>query len=141
MPASIYTPELAAEIIERLSSGETLSSMCREAHMPSYRTVGDWRHALPEFDKQYQQAMLDGCHVLLEETLSIADDRSQDYKTDEDGKQVFDSEHVQRSKLRIWTRHELIKRKRPDIFSDKVNVNHGGNVGFSLTIHDKPRDK
>lgn len=39
---SKYTPEVANEICERLSSGETLTSICADDHMPADRTVDDW---------------------------------------------------------------------------------------------------
>lgn len=137
---STFNQTIADTICERLGEGETLVSICRDEDMPGRRTVGDWRKANPEFAKAYDEAMLQGCHALLDETLEIADDGSQDYTTDKDGNPVFDSEHVQRSKLRIWARHELIKRKRPDEFSDKQKLEHSGSLGYSLTIHEKPRE-
>jgi hypothetical protein len=129
MTASTYTPEIAAEILRRLSEGETLVAICREDGMPGRSTVHDWRKADPAgFGVAYDAAVELGCHALLDETLEIADDASGDYRTDKDGNPVLDSEHVQRSKLRIWTRHELIKRKRPDLFSEKVQLEHGGKL-------------
>ena len=117
MPATRYTGALADEIIARLSEGETLRGICREKRMPCYRAVADWRRKYPEFDQRYQQAMLDGCHALLDETKEIADN------TDEDPAS---------RKVRVWTRLELVKRKRPDVFGDKVTHQHGGSVSVSL---------
>jgi transposase-like protein len=121
---STFTQALADDICQRLGEGETLTAICREEGMPARRTVSDWRRLHPEFAQAYDEAMLQGCHALLDETLAIADDSSRDYTAGKDGAEVLDSEHVQRSKLRIWARHELIKRKRPDMFSDKLL--HGG---------------
>ena len=39
---SKYTPEIATEIAERLSMGEPLRQICRDEHMPEWRTVYDW---------------------------------------------------------------------------------------------------
>ena len=39
---SKYTPELAAEICERLSNGEPLRQICRDAHMPAWQKIYEW---------------------------------------------------------------------------------------------------
>ena len=39
---SAYTEELAAEICSRLASGESLKSICRDAHMPDDHRVREW---------------------------------------------------------------------------------------------------
>lgn len=111
---STYTQETADRICELISSGKTLTWICRQPDMPGRRTVGDWRRAHPDFDAAYKQAQEDGCHALLDETLEIADDREEDSSS---------------RKIQIWARHELIKRKRPDLFSDKVALEHTGKNG------------
>lgn len=40
--ASTYNEEIAAEIITRLSEGEGLIAICRDAHMPPESTVRLW---------------------------------------------------------------------------------------------------
>lgn len=39
---SKYTPELAAEICERLSNGEPLRQICRDDHMPAWQKIYEW---------------------------------------------------------------------------------------------------
>jgi hypothetical protein len=39
---SMFTEELAAEIIDRLSNGERLTSICKDAHMPKFSTINYW---------------------------------------------------------------------------------------------------
>src|ERR671921_110000 len=39
---SLYTDELAAEICERLASGESLNAICRDEHMPTRQAVHEW---------------------------------------------------------------------------------------------------
>lgn len=133
-----FDSDKAAEILRRLSEGETLVAICKTEGMPTRQTVGNWRRGNKDFDTAYYEAMEQGCHALLDETLAIADDREGDYRTDKDGNEVFDSEHVQRAKLRIWARHELIKRKRPDLFSDKQQHEHsgpgGGPIPTTITV-------
>ena len=42
---SIYTPELAAAICDRISRGEPLEIICRDEGMPHAMTVHDWSSA------------------------------------------------------------------------------------------------
>ena len=39
---SKYTPELAAEICERLGNGEPLRQICRDDHMPAWQKIYEW---------------------------------------------------------------------------------------------------
>lgn len=99
-----YTDELAAFVLQRLADGDTIPQICRANPKLKKETIRDWRKARPEFAKAYDEAMLDGCHAQLDDTLEIADNVDEDPGS---------------RKVRIWARHELIKRKRPDVFSDR----------------------
>src|ERR1043165_8267359 len=110
----LYTDELAAEICTRLANGETLSAICREDGMPATRTVREWAKANKAFGTAYSDAMEAGCHALLDETLEIADNKD---------------EPAESRKIRIWTRHELAARKRPDLFGKQVKLEHTGANG------------
>lgn len=110
---STYTDTLATEICEWLANGGTLAAYCRIEGNPAHRTVHDWRKANKAFADRYEEAMLHGCHALLDETLSIADGLEEDAAS---------------RRVRIWSRHELVKRKRPDVFSDKVQLQHSGSI-------------
>lgn len=142
MPASKFHQGDANFILKRLEEGKTIPQIIAERPRLKRSTIRDWRHSHPEFGKAYDEAMLEGCHALLDETLAIADDSRNDWMlaAAEDGDEKaaavlgLNAENVQRSKLRIYARHELIKRKRPDVFSDKVDLNHKGNVGFSIRV-------
>ncbi|QWP79219.1 hypothetical protein J5226_12880 [Lysobacter sp. K5869] len=109
MSASTYTPELAAQIIERLSKGEPLADICRDEGMPAVRTVSDWRSRYPDFDEQFLAARDDGFDAIAADCLRIADDGTNDYVMTKNGP-VFDAEAVQRSKLRVETRIKLLAK-------------------------------
>ena len=115
MSASIYTDAIGDAIIEHLSEGGTLTAWCRMSGV-GRRTVADWRAKDPEFAARYEQAMLEGCHALLDESLTIADDITEDAAS---------------RKVRIWARHELMARKRPDEFG-KTRMEHTGKDGAPL---------
>lgn len=110
MPATLYTDELAKEIVERLSAGETLVRICQDEHMPARRTVSDWRAAHPAFDADFLAARDDGFDAIADECLQIADDGRRDYVADGDGAIAVDHDHIQRSKLRIDTRIKLLAK-------------------------------
>lgn len=114
-----YDEDIARQICERLAAGETYAAISRDEGMPKRQTVTRWRAANSEFAAAYEEAMLEGCHALLDETLAIADDTEEDSSS---------------RKVRIWTRHELIKRKRPDVFSDKVNMQHSGDASNPVVV-------
>ena len=39
---SVYTPQLADEICERLAAGESLRAICADPHMPDKHRVREW---------------------------------------------------------------------------------------------------
>lgn len=123
-PHVAYTRALAKELEVRLSAGETLTAICKEPHMPSRQAVQDWvTRDLDGFAERYETARRNGCWTWVDETIEIADDGSQDY-VDQDGRQVFVAENVNRSRLRIDTRKWICSAVLRDVFGDKVEVSH-----------------
>lgn len=98
--------------------------------MPAVRTVSDWKVAYPEFGAEFARARDEGFDAIAFECLEIADDARNDYidrkaeEGDEQAKkaQEYDSEHVQRSKLRIETRLKLLAKWDPKRYGDKIAV-------------------
>ena len=131
---SLYTEALAAKICERLAEGETLRSICRDEKMPGKTTVlrwlGDEKNA--DFRTQYAHAREMQADRFAEEILEIADDTSEDWSTDKDGKKTLDHEHVQRSRLRIDTRKWLMARMAPKKYGDKIQ--HTGDGGGPIRV-------
>lgn len=127
---SLYTPELAALICERLAAGETLRAICRDEIMPSPQTVLGWKRADRQFSEQYDAARRAGYELMADELLDIADDGTNDYveRERENGTKhvVFDAEHVQRSRLRCDNRKWLLSKALPKIYGDKIQHTGGG---------------
>lgn len=126
--------EVRAAIIEHLSSGKFLREIARMPGMPSTQAIRNWRKMDPDFDKEIEDARLEGCDVIAESCMHIADDGTNDTQVDEDGRTVVNTDHIQRSKLRVWTRLELLKKMHPRKYGDKVNLNHGGQVGNPVRL-------
>ena len=51
-----YSDDVAEEVCERLSEGETLTVICRDAHLPARKTVYHWVDHRPHFKEMYDEA-------------------------------------------------------------------------------------
>jgi hypothetical protein len=108
---STYNAKDAAEIVERLSKGEPLAVICRDEHMPAWRTVYDWMDANAEFSADIARGRAQGHDAIAcraRETARGSGDSTAD---------------VQRDKLIIETDLKLLAKwdKR---YGDKQQVEH-----------------
>ena len=133
-PPTKYTAALAATICARIADGESLRSVCRDAAMPDKATVLRWRgnDEHTEFRAQYAYAREMQADALFDEALEIADDVTDDWTEDKDGKMVFDHEHVQRSRLRVDTRKWAAGKLAPKRYGDKLQ--HTGDGGGPIRM-------
>lgn len=95
--------------------------------MPAESTVRSWAIDKENpFSAQYEKARLAGYGRMADELLDIADDGTNDYveRERENGTKhvVFDSEHVQRSRLRVDTRKWLLSKALPKVYGDKIET-------------------
>ena len=86
--------------------------------------------------REYIKARKFRAIVMSEQSLDIAADSDPDGYVDENGKPVWNYEHIQRSKLRIETMYRIIKADLPELFGDKVEVKDVG--GQSKHMVDAP---
>lgn len=120
---SEYTQGKADAICAELAEGKSLRSICRDESMPCIRTVFTWMRTNPEFLQQYARAKEESADALADEMLDIADDSARDYIKRGDGESaetVFNSEHVQRSRLRVDTRKWIASKLKPKKYGDKL---------------------
>lgn len=128
-------------ILEMLYQGMTLTSACRSADdLPAPSTVCMWARKDEEFAKQYARAREVGYALMADQLADIADDGTNDYMTVVvSGHEIekLDSEHIQRSKLRVDTRKWLLSKALPKIYGDKhqmeVSAPGGGPVEIAVT--------
>jgi len=123
---SKYTPEIAAEICERLANGELLNAICAEESTPSLTAVMEWvRDDREGFAQMYARAREVQIERMSHEIITISDDGSGDYvtRTREDGSEyeAVDQEHIQRSKLRVDARKWLLSKLKPEKYGDRVS--------------------
>lgn len=115
------TSKLAKEICDVIaSSNKGLNALCKEhKNWPNPDTIYQWRKAHKDFSEQYTRAKQAQIEVLVDDMLSIADDSSNDYVTNDEGEPVINHEHLQRAKLRIDTRKWLAAKLCPRLYGDK----------------------
>jgi hypothetical protein len=132
--ATKRTPEVEERIIHGLCDGIPLRELCRQDGMPNWRTVYDWISADEDLAARIAHARDMGFDAIAEDILDIADDGTNDWierkKQDGSTDTVIDSEHVQRSKLRIETRLKLLAKWSPKKYGDKLHLagHDGGTV-------------
>ena len=136
--ATKRTPEVIDRIIDGLSDGVPLRELCRQEGMPAWRTVYDWLAADDELAARFARARDLGFDAIAEEALGIADDGTNDWmeRRRQDGgvDTVVNSEHIQRSKLRIETRLKLLAKWSPKRYGEKAEVAHTGADGGAVQI-------
>lgn len=114
-----YTDELAAEVVERLSNGEPLAVICRDAHMPCDDTVRSWAEKRPEIDRSIARARETGADVIAwRSRLTI-----RGFGPEHGGESTGDT---QRDKAIVDHDLKLLAKWNPKKWGDIQRVAHGG---------------
>lgn len=126
---------IVATICEELAKGRGLATICREfPGMPDPSTVWDWEKQSPEISQAIARARAIGEHTILEEIVPIADDVSGDHITDSEGRTVVNNEAIARSKLRVWTRLQLLAKLNPKRWGEQAGQ-QGTQLSVSVTAN------
>lgn len=131
---STFSEVIGAEICERLSDGEPLRAICRDPHMPAWRTVYDWIHKDQAFATRIAQAREVGFDAIAEEALQIADTPVEGVRKEssEEGYKEVREDMLGHRKLQIETRLKLLAKWSPKKYGDSSKVELTG----SLAVHD-----
>jgi IS30 family transposase len=121
---SKYTPELAREITERLSEGEPLRQICRDAHMPEWRTIYDWMYRDETLSAAIARAREIGYDKMAEEVLQIADTPVMGHTqtVDDKGSTIRTEDMLGHRKLQIETRLKLLAKWNPKKYGDRTTI-------------------
>lgn len=128
---SDFTPEIANEICERLSRGESLRSICADEEsgwLPSDTTVRRWlakgdaepESEYGEFRRQYAHAREVQADTKFDQAWEIA--------------QAATSENVQVARLQIDTIKWQASKLAPKKYGEKVALTGGSETDAPLTI-------
>lgn len=112
---SLYTPEIEADILARLASGEGLHSICQTEDYPDRRTVLGWLQTIPGLSLKYARARTDGLDAVAWSIMDIADNLEEDPNS---------------RRIRVEARKWVLSKLRPDKYGDRVAVEHS--VGESV---------
>lgn len=134
---STFTPEIADEICERLANGEPLRAICRDDHMPAWRTVYDWVDAHSDFATRIARAREVGFDAIAEDTVELIDEVPERTETQFGSK--VDAGHVQWQKNRVEQRMKLLAKWCPQKYGDKQAVELTGHLAVSEMTDDEIR--
>jgi hypothetical protein len=136
---TIRNPEIEAEILDRISKGESLRKICDDEHMPNFTTIYDWLAKDEGFAYHYARARDTQADHYVEETVEIADDGRNDWMEangqDSVGWQL-NGEHIQRSRLRIDTRKWIASKLRPKKYGDSIKVETETTIKSDTSVTD-----
>lgn len=105
------TPEVLEEVIERLWTGETLSGICMDDHIPAYKNLMKWMDLHPDVEAMIEKAKMRGTHALVDAAVDIMNGGVLST-----GDKIRDAELV---KLIKW-----ILGKRNSYYSENIKITH-----------------
>lgn len=125
---SLYSEDMANEILSRIAAGETLTAICKDPHIVAIQTVFHWRATNPDFAAKYDKARECQADVFADELLDFVDEAQR--ARDEDGNRVYDPAIARlQVDVRKWTAAKL----RPARYGDRVvNQHEGGSKPVSV---------
>lgn len=139
MKVSTFTPEIGTKICLLMATGLSIRKIIQRKDIPisSRNTIHEWMLENEAFAAQYELARKLRADELFDECLEIADDDSRDFvtKTKPDGTiyEAVDTEHINRSRLRVDTRKWVCARMDPK-YSDKVVNEMVGKDGGPIQV-------
>lgn len=92
---------------------------CKENDI-SVVAIFRWLDKHEYFRKQYARARELQAEYMVNEAFDIADDKSNDTITTEDGRELPNSEWMQRSRLRVDTRKWAASKLLPKVYGDRT---------------------
>ena len=113
------TPEVVAEILRRLATGEPMTIICAGDDMPDARKVREWQEEDAALSADIARAREAGFDQIARDALAIADSAEGD---------------TQRDKLRVDTRLKLLAKWDPKRYGEKLDLAHSGSVDIEVTI-------
>lgn len=117
-----YTPELFAELCDRISDGRSLRSVCSDEDMPSKKCVLEWVAKDESLRDQYARACEERAETIFEDTIEIADETRHDFMVLPDGREVVNNEAIQRSRLRVDTRKWFASKLNPKKYGERIQT-------------------
>ena len=132
---STFTQAIADTICDRISNGESLTSICVSPGMPTKPTVLRWLKERPDLQTQYALAREAQADALADEILHIANTPQMGEKRKRlpGGKvEVTTGDMIEHRRLQIDARKWLAGKLRPKKYGDKLE--HSGQVDGVISV-------
>jgi hypothetical protein len=121
------TPELCKEICDRLSQGETLTSIVHDSHMPGLTQLWEWRQHDSSFLDAYTRARELGAIIIADKVRDITE------------QPLTTHEEIGKARLQMQSAMWHSGRYNPQ-FADKPNQTQV-NVGVKVVLPEAERQK
>jgi len=136
---SDYSDELADAICEAIATtARGLDFICDgNESFPHASTVHRWLNVHDAFRESYLRARERQADLIFDECLQIADEplNGVETTTKPDGSvETREGDMLGHRKLQIDTRMRMAGKLAPKKYGDKVDLNHGGEVGLKVEI-------
>jgi hypothetical protein len=122
---SAYNIELGAQVCEAIGNGMLLDEIAKLPGMPSAATIYSWIRKHAEFAVMYEAALMARFDLSCEELLSIAKGEKTEVVTKTEAtngkvntKTVYETEPVERSKVRIDALKWIMTKRLPRIYGE-----------------------
>jgi hypothetical protein len=129
---SKYTPELAAEMCERLSNGEPLRQICRDDHMPAWQKIYEWMGRDETLSGAIAHAREVGQDAIAEEIYLEAVAQPERILS-QNGDRI-DPGYVALVKARAEIKLKLLAKWNPKRYGDRVQVAGDPNAPLKTEI-------
>jgi hypothetical protein len=106
---SIFTPELAAQVIELFAAGQTIREVENTPGMPCWRTIQTWLRDSPQFLAQYARARATSAEWLEHEALDAA-------------RSARTFEQIQAARLLADTIKWAAAKRNPRVYGERVDA-------------------
>ncbi len=131
------------EICARVSTGESLRSVCRDEGFPAAPTIRLWvvMDTPKGVSAQYARAREAQMEAWSDEITEIADDGTNDWMTVKRGGEdveVENKEVVNRSRLRVDTRKWLMSKIAPKKYAERIQAEVTGSDGGPIVVSWQP---
>jgi hypothetical protein len=123
-----WTQEIEDEILTRLSSGEPLTKICLDQHIPAESTIYRWEDHVEGFSEKVTRARERSADHYSHQIIDIADEEctmTVDIVQADGGsvsKICTDLAGVQRNKLRVDTRIKLMQMLKRKTYGEKAQI-------------------
>lgn len=127
-----YDKGAVDRILLAVSQGQSLRTAAAENNTDPGTFCGWVVDDLDGIAARYKRAQMIRAHILADECIEIADDRSKDFSLEE-GRLVVDFDHINRARLRLDTRKWYLSKVLVKIYGDKLEVDAGPGLQQAIT--------